>query len=188
MPKLSVLHQFRADHGRKQTKRYRPARRRRRLLITRVAICSVFSHNYPFKRHFSSFSGVSEHLLHRPIIMKRSHPSLVACSCCFSLLSTPASTIPNPLAAARRHHRQIPINIINLDKDGDRWETVTKELTSKGVRQRSITRYPAIYGKDLGNVDLRQNVTLLSRLFCTKGTIGCYLSHRNIWLKICQEK
>ena len=88
--------------------------------------------------------------------------------------------MPNPLAAARRHHRQIPINIINLDKDGDRWETVTKELTSNGVRRRSITRYPATYGKDLDKVDLRQNVTLLSRLFCTKGTIGCYLSHRNV--------
>ena len=34
---------------------------------------------------------------------------------------------------------------------------MTKELTSKGVRRRSITRYPAIYGKDLGKVDLRQN-------------------------------
>lgn len=65
---------------------------------------------------------------------------------------------------------------------------MTNELTSKGVRRGSIARYPAIDGRNLGKVELRENVTLLSRLFCTRGTIGCYLSHRNVWMKICQEQ
>ena len=77
----------------------------------------------------------------------------------------------------------MPINIINLDQDTLRWETVTKELRSKGVPLEQIQRLPAVYGKELSDEALQENVSAVARRFCTPGIIGCYLSHRTFWQK-----
>ena len=98
---------------------------------------------------------------------------------CLSLLPAKGSIL--------RHRTALPINIINLQRDTERWSNVIQGLLSKGVPKKSITRYAAVYGKELTKADLLQNSTLLTRLFCTSGTIGCYLSHRNLWCKIHKE-
>ena len=73
----------------------------------------------------------------------------------------------------------IPVSVINLEHDTNRWNEVSTELTSKGVD--NIQRMPAIYGKNLSLHEIRTNTTQLARVFCTKAMIGCYLSHRNFW-------
>ena len=79
------------------------------------------------------------------------------------------------------------INVINLKQDTNRWETVTKELVSKGVPLDCIQRLVAVYGKELSEQSLRRNVSPVARRFCTPGIIGCYLSHRTFWLKTATE-
>jgi len=81
----------------------------------------------------------------------------------------------------------VPINIINLDQDKERWDEVKRELLSNGIPTEQIQRIPAVYGKHLSKQELRSNATLLARLFCTPGMIGCYLSHRKFWEKTCRE-
>lgn len=76
----------------------------------------------------------------------------------------------------------IPVNVINLEKDQDRWDGVTQELRQAGVEH--IHRIPAIYGKDLSDQELQSNTTMLARMFATRGMIGCYLSHRLFWEKV----
>jgi GR25 family glycosyltransferase involved in LPS biosynthesis len=75
----------------------------------------------------------------------------------------------------------IPISIINLERDSTRWNRVDAEFTKKKVPRGQIQRLEAVYGKDLSKEDLEANASLAARLFCTLGTIGCYLSHRKFW-------
>ena len=85
-----------------------------------------------------------------------------------------------PSVKARQKHLS-HLHIINLDKDAVRWKSVTAELASKGVYQHQIYRIPGVYGKELSKTEMVNNSTRVARHFCTKGTIGCYLSHRNFW-------
>jgi len=78
----------------------------------------------------------------------------------------------------------IPVNVINLEKDKDRWEGVTGELIKGGVDVDRIHRIPAIYGKELSDLEVQANTTMLARIFATRGMIGCYLSHRSFWKKV----
>mmetsp|Transcript_6767 Transcript_6767/g.9879 ORF Transcript_6767/g.9879 Transcript_6767/m.9879 type:complete len:344 (+) Transcript_6767:35-1066(+) len=75
----------------------------------------------------------------------------------------------------------IPVNVINLEKDKDRWEGITDELVKGGVEMDNIHRIQAIYGKELSNEEVQSNTTMLARIFATRGMIGCYLSHRKCW-------
>lgn len=76
----------------------------------------------------------------------------------------------------------IPIHVINLDRDKVRWETVVASLQNEGgVSARQIHRQSAVYGKTLSKVQLRENASLLARMYCTPGMIGCYLSHVEFW-------
>jgi glycosyl transferase family 25 len=79
------------------------------------------------------------------------------------------------------------VNVINLDRDGDRWTAVFDELTSAGVPAGAIQRFPAVHGKNLTRMELEADCTALARRFCTPGMLGCFLSHRNLWLKILRE-
>ncbi|KAL9180477.1 hypothetical protein ACHAXT_010930 [Thalassiosira profunda] len=74
-----------------------------------------------------------------------------------------------------------PINVLNLDRDEERWHRTSTELTSKGVPRRRIRRISAVYGRDLSPDELAANATRLARVFCTPGMIGCFLSHRKFW-------
>lgn len=75
------------------------------------------------------------------------------------------------------------IHIINLDHDTHRWETVSKELTSKSITSETaqIKRFSAIYGKNLSPKELHANATEFATRFVTRGIVGCYLSHRRLW-------
>ena len=73
---------------------------------------------------------------------------------------------------------RIPINVINLDKDVLRWESVTAELRAKGEDMDVVKRL-RVYGKELSPEELRVSTSRAARLFCTPGMIGCYLSHRS---------
>ncbi|CAB9529706.1 expressed unknown protein [Seminavis robusta] len=76
----------------------------------------------------------------------------------------------------------VPINVINLDKDKARWDKVILELQNKGGQL--VERFPAVYGKALSEEELVANTTPLARIFCTRPVIGCFLSHRNAWMKV----
>lgn len=72
-------------------------------------------------------------------------------------------------------------HVINLDRDTARWDSVVSELVSKGVPFTNIQRIRAVYGKTLTSDELVSNTTFVARHFSTRGTIGCYLSHRSCW-------
>lgn len=83
-----------------------------------------------------------------------------------------------------------PIIIINLDKDVDRLENATKQLSD--FPSSSIIRYPAINGKelDLNEIDItpytrylinNPNSRCSHQQINTLGGVGCYLSHCNVW-------
>lgn len=94
----------------------------------------------------------------------------------FLLGATVAKSMPH-----KKQH--LTVHVINLDKDADRWSAVSSELLSKGVRENRIKRIPAVNGKELSSDDLVGNTSFVARNFCTRGTIGCFLSHRNFWEK-----
>ena len=71
-----------------------------------------------------------------------------------------------------------PISVINLDRDTARLVGVSEQLKSAGVSLGCVERLPAVYGASLSPKELKENASLLARLFATKGMIGCYLSHR----------
>jgi len=78
--------------------------------------------------------------------------------------------------------------VINLDGDEERWKTVVTELVEKGkVPRRRIRRLPAVRGADLTSDEMRSNVTFAARHLLTRGTIGCYLSHRTFWEEVAEE-
>jgi GR25 family glycosyltransferase involved in LPS biosynthesis len=84
-----------------------------------------------------------------------------------------------PWSKVKKKH--IALHVINLDQDTERWNAVSAELGSKGVPRNKIKRIPGVYGNTLSYEEVRANSTTVARYFCTAGTIGCYLSHRNFW-------
>lgn len=83
------------------------------------------------------------------------------------------------------------IRIINLDRDKERWEKVLRQFQTKTSHNgrhtnTKIQRLPAVSGKALTRTQLQSNATLLARLFCTPGMIGCYLSHRTFWQEVAE--
>jgi GR25 family glycosyltransferase involved in LPS biosynthesis len=75
------------------------------------------------------------------------------------------------------------LNVINLAKDTKRWDRLQKEFNShkNDLPLEKIFRLDAVNGKDLSKEEVQDNATLGARLFCTLGTIGCYISHRFFW-------
>jgi glycosyl transferase family 25 len=72
------------------------------------------------------------------------------------------------------------IFVINMDKSVDRWKRISKELDGLDFH-----RFPAIEGKKLSQTEIDTNTTFLSRTFlCTYGSLGCALSHINLWREI----
>ena len=101
--------------------------------------------------------------------------------------ASPSKTFSvQPTTNARRQQpkqnpKKLEYHVINLDRDKERWESVVEELVSKGVPKRKIKRIKAVYGANLTPEELATNTTFVARHFSTKGTIGCYLSHRSCW-------
>jgi len=90
--------------------------------------------------------------------------------------------------AGRRAVPLVPINVINLDKDTERWEKLVLDLSVKGVNPKAIHRLPAVYGKMLTKSELEIKATRKARIWCTPGMIGCYLSHVKFWDKVASEE
>lgn len=76
--------------------------------------------------------------------------------------------------------QQHQFHVMNLARDTDRWERVQSELR-KELDLSQIHRLEAVHGKSLTREERCENASLGARLFCTDGTIGCYLSHRRFW-------
>jgi hypothetical protein len=103
------------------------------------------------------------------------------------LLSHPVSSSDDDdMAAPTTLH--IPINVLNLDRCPERWESVQKQLLKdKKIDISNVKRLPAVDGKALDSFDLSFKTTRLARLFATRGMIGCYLSHREFWMQVLKD-
>ena len=76
---------------------------------------------------------------------------------------------------------RVKIYVINLDKDVDRWESISKVLEQNYTYEHE--RFPAIYGSDLTEAEKKQQTTEWCSDHCTDGMIGCALSHIKVWEK-----
>jgi len=68
--------------------------------------------------------------------------------------------------------------VINLDRAPDRLKKIDEELRRRGVQYERIV---AVDGKALSPKQIRASTTWSCGKFCTKGAIGCALSHRKVW-------
>ncbi len=72
--------------------------------------------------------------------------------------------------------------IVNLPQAQDRRESVLAQCARFGLEAEV---YPAVYGKDLPDEELRRRVDAPALDILTKGEIGCTLSHLGIY---CQRR
>jgi glycosyl transferase family 25 len=79
----------------------------------------------------------------------------------------------------------IPVYIINLEKDKDRWKNVCMEMKKSNIVD--FNRIDAVYGKKLSKDQLERNTTTFGRLFSTLPTIGTAMSHIKSWETIVAE-
>lgn len=77
-----------------------------------------------------------------------------------------------------------PVWVVNLDRSPDRWVTCQEECAREGVK---VERFTATDGKAMTPEELAKETTLTARWFCTKGMIGCFMSHRRIWERVAKE-
>jgi GR25 family glycosyltransferase involved in LPS biosynthesis len=68
--------------------------------------------------------------------------------------------------------------VINLDRAPDRLKKIDEELRRLGIRYHRIQ---AVDGKALSPEEVAAATTWGCSKFCTKGAIGCALSHRKVW-------
>jgi len=67
------------------------------------------------------------------------------------------------------------VYVINLDKDKDRMEKISKQLNDLNIE---YTRFPAILGSKIVE---HEYLSPACSIFCTDGIKGCALSHKFIW-------
>lgn len=79
---------------------------------------------------------------------------------------------------------------INLDKRSDRWKKAESDIIKNGFP--SVEKYTAIDGELLSDEFMKENMSIRAQVEVTqpkhshesissKGAIGCYMSHTNIW-------
>ena len=73
--------------------------------------------------------------------------------------------------------------LINLPRHKERFESVKAQLDAAGV---AYERAPACDGSLLTPEEMRANVTAMARRLCTRGMIGCFLSHRKCWQRVAE--
>lgn len=78
-----------------------------------------------------------------------------------------------------------PVLVVNLDRSPERWASCTPQFEEAGVQ---VTRFPATDGKALQAAEVRECCTPSGRWLCTRGMIGCFLSHNRIWQHVVQEQ
>jgi GR25 family glycosyltransferase involved in LPS biosynthesis len=78
------------------------------------------------------------------------------------------------------------IFIINLEKQKERWNELQNYLNNYPINYQ---RFEAVYGKDIPQKEIEQKTTWLARnLLINYGTIGCFLSHTNLWKKLVEDR
>jgi GR25 family glycosyltransferase involved in LPS biosynthesis len=85
------------------------------------------------------------------------------------------------------HSTDAVVSAINLERDTERWDKLLKDFQQKNVPMDRVHRINAVHGKALSSEQLRSSASLKARLFGTRGTIGCYMSHRLVWNKVMPE-
>jgi len=75
-------------------------------------------------------------------------------------------------------HQIDQVYVINMDKDKDRLNKVKKEMKKHGLRFR---RFNGIVTKELSKDVLDSYVEPSCQKLCTKGLIGCGISHMKVW-------
>lgn len=78
-----------------------------------------------------------------------------------------------------------PAWVVNLDRSPGRWETCQKEFKREGLQ---IERFSGTDGKATPHETLREWCTWSARWFCTKGMLGCSMSHMRIWRRVVDEQ
>lgn len=71
-----------------------------------------------------------------------------------------------------------------MKRSPDRLKYMRDHLGSKGIEW---SHFDAIDGNELNDEEINREVGSLCQTFCTKGIIGCALSHKRIWQKVINE-
>ena len=74
----------------------------------------------------------------------------------------------------------IPVYVINLKRSPERLSVISKMLNENNI---PFERIDAIDGGLLLDTEIENSTTLFCNNFCTKGAIGCFLSHQKVWKK-----
>ena len=74
----------------------------------------------------------------------------------------------------------VPAWCINLERNPERWTAVAQQFAQAGV---AIDRLPAVDGRALSRAELLRRATPLGALLCTRGMVGCFLSHHEFWAR-----
>jgi GR25 family glycosyltransferase involved in LPS biosynthesis len=78
-----------------------------------------------------------------------------------------------------------PIYIINLEKNVDRMNNITKIMNKYNLK---FKRFNAIYGKTLSNNEIKNVIDpICSNMLCSNGMIGCALSHIKLWRQLLND-
>jgi glycosyl transferase family 25 len=70
------------------------------------------------------------------------------------------------------------VYVINMDKDTNRLDKVTKECTKFNIK---FQRFPGVDPKTLSKKEKKKYITKFCQKYCTNGMIGCGLSHIKIY-------
>jgi len=79
----------------------------------------------------------------------------------------------------------VPVLVVNLDRSPERWDSCQEEFAREHVK---VERFPATDGKAMSEQEIAAVATGPAQWFCTKGMLGCFLSHRRIWQKVVDEQ
>jgi len=72
--------------------------------------------------------------------------------------------------------------VINLDKSKNRLNKIEKNM---GLLNLPFNRFSAVYGKELDDITIENNVTTLCKqILCNYSIIGCAMSHINLWKQL----
>lgn len=75
----------------------------------------------------------------------------------------------------------IPVYVINLDKDKQRWRSIRSKLMEHQIRP---VRVNGIYGKNLSDTEVKEKTSRTIYQFGSRSLVGCALSHIKAWKKI----
>lgn len=90
----------------------------------------------------------------------------------------------------RENSLNYPVFFINLDRDAARWQRFDKRAKRLGIPYIRVAAVDALSP----SFDFKPYIHLIADTFwgggtsIKKGTVGCYLSHMNVWKKLCDEK